>query len=161
MLLGGLALLGEGRSAARRGHEMGISATTTAAGCNRDIFPVMREVGNLIEGLLGFGVELTHDRTHRHLQNQIFTAFSVATRSLAVCATFRTKMVLEAIVDQGRQLRRSLDHHVAATTAVATVRTTLGHVGFAPKGHATSAAISALDVDSADIGKLRHRMPFS
>ena len=75
----------------------------------------------------------------------------------ALCA----EMMLEAVVDQRRQLRRSLDHYVAAAAAVAAVRTAFRHVGLASKGHAASAAVAALNVDTADIGKLRHRIPFS
>ena len=121
----------------------------------------MRKVGDDVKRFLRFGIELAHDCTHRHLQNQIFTAFSVSTRPLTMRAALCTEMMLEAVVDQRRQLRRSLDHYVTAAAAVAAVRTAFRHVGLASKGHAASAAVAALNVDTADIGKLRHRMPFS
>ena len=48
-----------------------------------------------------------------------------------------------------------------ALAAIAAVRTAFRHVRLASKGHAASAAVAALNVDTADIGKLRHRIPFS
>ena len=140
---------------------MGVSAASASARGNRDVFAIMRKIGDVVKRLLRLRIELAHDCTHGHLQDQILTALAVAARPLTVRAALSTKMVLETIVDQRGKLRRSLNNHVAATPAIAAIGTALGNVGLAPKGHATSTAVAAFDVDTADIGKLRHRMPFS
>ena len=68
--------------------------------------------------------------------------------------------MLEAVVNQRRQLGGRLDHDVAAATAVSAIGAALGDVGLTAKRHAAGSAVATFDVDATDIGKLRHCAPF-
>ena len=161
VLLGGLALLRERRGASRRRHEMGVAASSGAAGSDDDALPVMREVRDVEHDLLRVGVELADDGAHGDLEDQVLTVFAVTPGPLAVRAALGTEMMLEAVVDQRGELRVRLDDDVAAAPAVAAVRTPFGHIGLTAKRHAAGAAVAAFDVDAADICELGHRGPLS
>ena len=64
-----------------------------------------------------------------------------------------TKMVLVSVVDERRELRVGLDDHIASAATVPAVGASLGNEGLAPEGHASRAAVAALNIDVGKIGK--------
>ena len=120
-----------------------------------DALAGLREVGNLVHGRLGLWVELAHDGTQGHLEDEVLAIPAVASRALAVRATTGSEVVLVAVVDEGAQLGVGLDDDAAAAAAVTAVGTALGNEGLAPEGHAAGTAVAALYVD---VGKVSERV---
>ena len=77
-------------------------------------------------------------------------------------AALGAEVMLKAVIDQRRQLSIGLDDDIAATTAVAAIRSSFGHIFgaalgdkcLAPKRHASGSAVAAAHVNAADIGEL-------
>ena len=151
-----LALLGKSGCTSRRGDKMRIAASSGTAGSNNYALPVVCKVSDLIGGLHGLAIDLANHGSHGDLQDKVAAVLTVFTRTLAVGAALGTEMMLEAVINQRGQLRVSLDNNVAAMTAVAAVRTALGNICLSAERHAASAAVAALDIDAANIGKLGH-----
>ena len=151
-----LALLGEGRGAAHRRDEVNVAAAAHAARAHHDAFARTGEVGDLPERLERLVVELGHHRARGHLEDEVLPVLAVLARALAVRAAGGAEVVLEAVVDERRELRVALEDDVAATAAVAAVGSALGDEGLAAKRHAAGAAVTAAHVDPRDIGELRH-----
>ena len=161
MLQRGLALLGERRGSTGRRDEMGVAPAAAAAGCDDDALAIMGEVGDLVRGLHGLRIDLSNDGTHGNLKDQILSVLSILASALAMRAALGAEMVLESVVDKRRELGVGLDDDVTAATAVAAVGPALGNERLAAEGHASGSAVAALDVDTADVGELGHRDPFS
>ena len=154
VLLGRLAELGKGRSAAHRRHKVGIAQAAGATGRHDDALAVVYQVGNLEHRGLRLGIELANYGAHGDFQNQVLTAFAVAAGTLAMRSALGTKVMLKAVIDQRGKLSVGLDDDIAATTAVAAIGAALGDKCLTPKRHASGSAVAAAHVNAADIGEL-------
>ncbi len=115
---------------------------------------VVGKVRDVIENLLGLGVEFAHDSAHRNFEHKVFSALAVATGALTVRSALSPKVVLKTVIDQRGKLSRSLNNDVAAVTTISAVRSALRDVCFTAERHTTGSAVSAFNVDAADIGEL-------
>ena len=156
VLEGGLALLGKGGRPAHGGHKVDVASAARAAGAHDDALPRSREVGDLVEGLHGVGVEFAHHGAAGNLEDEVLAVAAMPARALTMRATLGAEMMLEAIVDERGELRVALEDDVATAAAVTAVGPTLGHEGLAPERHAARPAVATLDVDARHVGELRH-----
>ena len=147
VLIGGLALLGECRSATHGRAEMGVAPAAMTAFGNHDRLAVMRKVGDLVEALLRLGVKLVHNRAKRHGKHDVGTVGTVALGTLAMRAAAGLEVVLETVVDERGALCVGLDDNVATAAAVAAVGAAFGNMGLAAERHAACAAVAALGID--------------
>ena len=76
-------------------------------------------------------------------ENKILALGAVHARTASVRAALGPEMMLETVLDEGRDARIGDDDHIAAVAAVAAVRPAFGHMGLAAKRHAARAAIAA------------------
>ena len=76
--------------------------------------------------------------------------------TLAMRAALGLEVMLIAIVDKRRELRVSLNYHVAAVSAVTAIRAALGDIGLASERHAPRAAVAALYVDVRQVCECDH-----
>ena len=160
MLLSRLSELSEGGRATHRGYEVRVAEPSLPARGDDNAFAVVRKIGDVKKGFHGIWVELSHHGAHGNLEHKILTVSTVFARALAMGTTQRSTVMLEAVVDERREARRRLDHHIATATAVTAVGTALRHMGLTAKRHAASSTVTAADVDTAYICELRHFTPF-
>ena len=133
---------------------MSIAQTSGTTGRHDNALAVVHQVGNLEHRGLRLGIELADYGAHGDFQNQVLTAFAVATGTLAMRSALGTEMMLKAVIDQRGKLSVGLDDDVAATTAVSAIGAALGNKCLAPKRHAPGSAVAAANVNAADIGEL-------
>ena len=154
MLLGRLTQLGKRRRAAHRRHKVGVAQTAGTTGRHDDALAVVNQISNLEHRGLRLGIELADYGAHGDFQNQVLAALAVTTGALAMRSALGTEMMLKAVINQRRQLSVGLDDDIATTTAVAAIGAALGNKCLAPKRHASGSAVTAANVNSADIGEL-------
>ena len=147
MLPGRLALLGEGGRASRRRHEVNVAAAAHATRGHDHALAGMREVGDLVEGLLRAWVELADDRAQRDPEDEVLSPAAVLAGALAVRAALGVEVMLVAVIDERGELGVGLDDDVAAMAPVASVRPALWDERLAPERHAPGTAVTAAYVD--------------
>ena len=113
------------------------------------LLAVVGQVGDQFAGHL-----VDNDRADRHAQDDVVRALAVAIGATATFAMPGDVLLDEAVVDQRVDILVGNSDHAAATTAVATVRATLGHELFAPHAGGAVAAPAADYFDFRFVNKL-------
>ena len=99
---------------------------------------------------------VAHDRALGDRDQGVGTAGPVATLALAVNAVAGAAMRVVSKPEQRCDIAVGDEPDVAAAAAVAAVRPTLGHVGFAAERDAARAAVTAFDVDVRLVDEAGH-----
>jgi hypothetical protein len=92
----------------------------------------------------------------RHGNDEILTVFAVTFRPTPVTTVVGAAMGMIFEREQRGSAKRRFEIDVATVSPVASVRTTLGDVGFSAKRNRTGAAITCLEVDLGLINERGH-----
>ena len=139
---------------------MNVTAATIATRSNNYLLTWRSKIGNLVEWLLRFWIKLAHNGSQGHLEQQILSIRAMTASTLTVGTTLGLKVMLVAIINQGRELCICDNDNIAAVTAIATVRTAFWNICFSAERHAACAAISAFNVDMTKISESFHVSSF-
>jgi hypothetical protein len=96
-------------------------------------------------------VEIVDDGAFGHVDDQIISACTVLFLSLTVHAVLGPPMRMILECQKRRDVSICHEPNIAATTAIATVRSTLGDVCLTAEGDAASAAIASSNIQLAFI----------
>jgi len=102
-------------------------------------------VGHIHNDLTGGGV--AHHGSGRHGQNGILGGFAVEFCLHPVAAVFRHEFAAVLVIQQSIRALVDGKDDVAAATAVAAVRSAVGHIFFAAEGHTAVAAVARLAIN--------------
>ena len=127
---------------------MGVAEAAIAALGEAETLALDRHVDD--QGLVVFLEDL---RADRHLQRHVLAIGAGAVAPHAVRAGLGLEMLLEAEVDQRVEAVHRLDPHVAATAAVAAVRTAELDEFFTAEGDAAGATVAGADIDLSLVEK--------
>ena len=127
---------------------MAVAIAAIAALGQHDALAGPGDIGNQ-----GVVVLLEQLGAERHLDDEIRRVGAGALGALAMAAALGAKMLLEAKIDQGVELRRAQRHHRAATPAIAAVRPAARLVALAPEADAAVPAGAARHIDFGLIQK--------
>ena len=139
---------------------MNVTAATIATRSNNYLLAGRSKIGNLVEWLLRFWIKLAHYGSQRHLEQQILSVRTMTASTLTVGTTLGLKVMLVAVINQGRKLRVCNNDNIAAVTAISTVRTAFWNICFSAKRHAACAAVSTFNVDMTKISESFHVSSF-
>ena len=139
---------------------MNVTAATIAARSNNYLLTWRSKIGNLEEWLLRFWIKLAHNGSQRHLEQQILSVRAMTASTLTVGTTLGLKVMLVAVINQGRKLRVCNNDNIAAVTAIATVRTAFRYICFSAKRHAACTAVSTFNVNVTKISESFHVSSF-
>src|SRR5688500_449145 len=92
-----------------------------------------------------------YDRSRRNSQQQIFSIFAGTVGSSADAALLGFKLLLRCKITQGIGIVVGYDIHIAAITAVTSVRSAHWHVFFAAPAHTATSAVTARNDDGGFI----------
>ena len=147
VLLAGKTGLCKARHLPGRGRKV-LVAPAAAAALAEDI--VLR-IGHVLDDLVRLAV--AHDRTARDLDDEVFSALSLAAAALAVHAVGRDIFALIAEVHEGGQIIVDPQNDRAAVSAVAAVGPSRRHVFFPMEGNRAIAARARLHINFCFINK--------
>ena len=147
VLLAGKTGLCKARHLPGRRCEM-LVAPAAAAALAEDV--VLR-IGHVLDDLVRLAV--AHDRTARDLDDQVFSALSLAAAALAVHAVGRDIFALIAEVHEGGQIIVDPQNDRAAVSAVAAVGPSRRHVFFPMEGNRAITARARLHINFCFINK--------
>ncbi|MNE53136.1 hypothetical protein D3C80_1478440 [compost metagenome] len=102
-------------------------------------------LGQVADDFLGAGID--HRGADRHRQGHVFTLAPGAVLAATVLPALGIETAGVAIIHQGVEVAVGLEPDRAAVTAVAAIRTTIGHEFFAAKTHAAVATVTGLHMD--------------
>ena len=139
---------------------MNVTAATIATRSNNYLLTWRSKIGNLVEWLLRFWIKLAHNGSQRHLEQQILSVRAMTTSTLTVSAALGLKVMLVAVINQGRKLRVCNNDNIAAVTTVSAVWTAFWYICFSAKRHAACAAVSTFNVDMTKISESFHVSSF-
>ena len=139
---------------------MNVTAATIATRSNNYLLTGRSKIGNLVEWILCFWIKLSHNGSQGHLEQQILSVRTMTASTLTVGTTLGLKVMLVAVINQGRKLRICNNDNIAAVTTIATIRAAFRYICFSTERHATCAAVSAFDVDMTKISKSFHVSSF-
>lgn len=150
LLLTHFALLGEGGGPADVGQEAGIALPTPTTGCRHPTVAVMHQIGQ------HHAIEIVDHGALGNVDDEIIGPGSMLLLPLTVGAALgpTVGMVLER--QQRGDVAIGHEPDIAASATVATVRTTLGDMGFASKRHTAGAAIAAPNIQLAFVDESGH-----
>src|SRR5580692_5437156 len=131
-----------GRSKAR------ISPPTASAAGNHDAFI---RAGKIVHLLARFRV--IHNRSHRHLQQNVFALAPLAVRTLAVTSALRLVLRIESEVNQSVVALARFHNDVPAITAVAPGWPTPRNILLPPESQTAVAAVPSLHSDCGFINE--------
>ena len=139
---------------------MNVTAATIATRSNNYLLTGRSKIGNLVEWLLCFWIKLSHNGSQGHLEQQILSVRTMTASTLTVGTTLGLKVMLVAVINQGRKLRVCNNDNIAAVTTVSTVWTAFWNICFSTERHAASAAVSTFNVDMTKISESFHVSSF-
>ena len=103
---------------------MNVTAATIATRSNNYLLTGRSKISNLIKRLLCNWIKLAHNGSQRHLEQQILSVRAMTAGALTVSAALCFKVMLIAVINQGRELRICNNDNIAAVTTIATIRAT-------------------------------------
>ena len=139
---------------------MNVTAATIATRSNNYLLTGRSKIGNLVEWLLCFWIKLSHNGSQGHLEQQILSVRTMTASTLTVGTTLGLKVMLVAVINQGRKLRVCNNDNIAAVTAITTVRTAFWNICFAAERHAACTAVSTFNVNVTKISESFHVSSF-
>ncbi len=107
---------------------MDIPQAAFAAPCDNEFFTRLGQVGNLLAGLVK-----EHDGTRRNLDDLRPSLFARPHAATAGATVFRLVMLHILERQQAVEIIDNSQDHVAATSAIAAIRPSLGDVLFTPE----------------------------
>ena len=107
MLLSRLSELSEGGCATHRSYEVRVAEPSLPARGDDNAFAVVRKIGDVKKGFHGIWVELSHHGAHGNLEHKILTVSTVFARALAMGTALGAEVMLEAVVDERREARKT------------------------------------------------------
>jgi len=139
-LLAGLAVLGDARHAPGARREARVAAAALSAARDDDLLTRRDEIGDDLSGR-----DVLHRRARRHLEGEIAARFPGFVRPTAGAATRRGVRLSVAIVTEGGELIIDAEDDVAASSAVAAIRSAARDMRLAAERDHAFAAVPAAD----------------
>ena len=99
-------------------------------------------------------------RTDGHPQHRVSACRTAPVLAHTVGPAFRFEMLLVTIIDQGVEAGDTFNHDIAATTAIAAIRSAKFDVLLTTKRYTTVATVTALEINLGLVEKLHDLLPY-